>query len=293
MSTQIDPHLVASSFGAASRSYDAAAWLQDLVRDELLSRLPLLPAPPRAVLDLGAGTGIASRELKRRFRRAQVTAVDIAAPMLQVARKHSRFWRPIRFVEADARSLPFEDASFDLVFSSLMLQWLHPPDAALAEMHRVLRPGGLLLLSSFGPETLQELREAWAAADQGVHVNAFIDMHDLGSALHRAGFAEPVLDTDRHLRHYPDARALMRELKDLGARNLDARRARGLTGRAGFGRMLAAYEIRRTAAGLPASWQVVYGAAWATDRPPAAAGPQGETRIGLDDLRASLVRGRR
>ena len=148
--------------------------------------------------------------MKRRHPRASVTAVDLAAPMLQVARRRSRFWRPIRCLEADARALPFEDESFDLVFSNLMLQWLDPPDAALAEARRVLRPGGLLLLSSFGPETLQELRAAWQQADDGVHVNEFVDMHDLGSALQRAGFAEPVLDTDRYVRHYPDARALMR-----------------------------------------------------------------------------------
>src|SRR5690606_32601820 len=120
------------------------------------------------------------------------------------------------------------------------------------------RPGGLLLLSSFGPETLQELRAAWAAADDGVHVNDFVDVHDLGSALQRAGFAEPVLDVDRHLRHYADARTLMRELKAIGAHNVDARRARGLTGRGAWERMIAAYEGQRRPAGLPATWQVVY-----------------------------------
>lgn len=289
MNAQLDPRAVAASFGAASSRYDAAAWLQAMVREELLSRLTLLPAPPRDVLDLGAGTGAAALAMKRRFRRASVTAVDIAAPMLNVARRHSRFWRPIRCIEADARALPFEAGSFDLVFSNLMLQWLDPPDTALAEMRRVLRPGGLLLLSSFGPETLQELRAAWAAADDGVHVNGFIDMHDLGSALYRAGFEEPVLDTDRHVRHYPDARALMQELKALGAHNLDARRARGLTGRSAFARMLADYEARRTAAGLPATWQVVHVAAWASDRgtQPMPQDPA-ETRIGLDALRAKL-----
>jgi malonyl-CoA O-methyltransferase len=286
------PRAVAASFGAASRSYDAAAWLQTAVRDELLSRLDLLRTPPRAALDLGTGTGHAAAQIKRRFPRAAVTASDIAEPMLAQARRHSRFWRPIRCVQADARTLPFPDASFDLVFSSLMLQWLVPPDAALAEMRRVLRPGGLLLLSSFGPETLQELREAWRAADAGVHVNEFIDMHDLGSALARAGFTEPVLDVDRHLRHYEDARALMRELKALGAHNVDSRRARGLTGRQAFARMQGAYESTRTPRGLPATWQVVYAVAWVGEgaRDPAADG--NETLIGLDQLRASLAKRR-
>ena len=297
-STLIDPAVVARSFGAASRSYDAAATLQTAVRDELLSRLDLLRESPRAILDLGAGTGLAAVELKRRFRSAVVTAADIAAPMLQVARGRSRFWRPIRCVEADARALPFDDASFDLVFTNLMLQWLQPPDAALREIRRVLKPGGLLLASSFGPATLQELRQAWSAADSGVHVNEFIDMHDLGSALSRAGFVEPVLDVDRHRRHYADARALMQELKALGAHNLNAQRARGLTGRHAFARMNAAYESLRQAAGLPATWQVVYAVGWAAEAPVSVAGNQafsmdlaGEVRIDVDSLRGS--RGRR
>jgi malonyl-CoA O-methyltransferase len=295
MTNELDPRVVAASFGAASRGYDAAAWLQTQVRDDLLSRLALLPEPARAVLDLGAGTGQAALALKKRYPRAAITAADIAAPMLDVARTHSRWWRPIRCVEADARSLPFADASFDLVFSNLMLQWLHPPDAALDEIRRVLRPGGLLLLSTFGPGTLQELRDSWAQADDRVHVNAFIDMHDLGSALQRAGFAEPVLDADRYVRHYDDARALMRELKALGAHNVDARRTRGLTGRRAFARMLAAYEGRRVAAGLPATWQVVNAAAWAPDAAPAPPRNEdpAETRIGLDDLRARLAQRRR
>jgi malonyl-CoA O-methyltransferase len=267
--------------------------LQTLVRDELLSRLALLPAAPRAVLDLGAGTGLAAAHIKRRYPRATVTAADIALPMLQQARRHSRLWRPIRCVEADAQQLPFESASFELVFSNLMLQWLQPPDAALAEMRRVLRPGGLLLLSSFGPETLQELRAAWAAADEGVHVNEFVDMHDLGGALQRAGFAEPVLDVDRHRRHYPDVRALMRELKAVGAHNVDARRTRGLTGRAAWQRMEAAHETCRTAAGLPATWQVINVAAWVPDQPaPTPASAPAETRIGIGQLRDQLARRR-
>jgi malonyl-CoA O-methyltransferase len=285
---QLDPRAVAASFGAASRSYDAAAWLQTAAREELLSRLSLLRAAPGAVLDLGAGTGLAARHLKRHFRRAAVTAADIAAPMLEVARRHSRFWRPIRCVLADARELPFEAGSFDLVFSNLMLQWLAPPDAALAEMRRVLKPGGLLLLSSFGPETLRELRGAWEAVDAGVHVNEFIDVHDLGSALARAGFTEPVLDVDRHIQHYADARGLMRELKALGAHNIDARRTRGLTGRRAFERMNAAYEKQRQPAGLPATWQLVYAVAW-VDEQASSHAVAGETRIDVAQLRASLA----
>lgn len=288
MSGAFPADAVARSFGAASRSYDGAATLQAQVRDELLSRLVLLREAPRAVLDLGAGTGLGARALKRAFPRATVTATDISAAMLDQARRHSRFWRPIRCIEADARALPVESASLDLVFTNLMLQWIDPLDDALVEIRRVLKPGGLLLASSFGPLTLQELRTAWAEADAGVHVNAFVDMHDFGSALQRAGFSEPVLDVDRHLRHYADAATLMRELKAIGAHNVHAARRRGLTGRAAFQRMNAAYESQRVAQGLPATWQVVYAVAWAPAHAQSPELPPGEFHIGLEQLRGSL-----
>jgi malonyl-CoA O-methyltransferase len=280
--------LVARSFGAASRRYDDAAKLQSLVRDELLSRLSLLRETPRAVLDLGAGTGLGASALKRAYPRARVTATDLSAAMLGQARRHSRFWRPIHCIEADARALPIESASIDLVFTNLMLQWVDPLDDALVEIRRVLRPGGLMLASSFGPLTLQELRAAWAEADVGVHVNEFVDMHDFGSALQRAGFSEPVLDVDRHLRHYADAATLMREIKAIGAHNVHAGRRRGLTGRAALQRMNAAYERLRGTQGLPATWQVVYAVAWAPEHARDREPPPGEFHIGLEQLRGSL-----
>ena len=288
MSGAFSTQAVARSFSAASRRYDDVAILQTLVREELLSRLSLLRATPRAVLDLGAGTGLGALALKRAFPRARVTATDLSAAMLQQARRHSRFWRPIRCIEADARSLPIETASVDLVFTSLMLQWVDPLDDALVEIRRVLKPGGLMLASSFGPLTLQELRAAWAEADAGVHVNDFVDMHDFGSALQRAGFSEPVLDVDRHLRHYADAATLMREIKAIGAHNVRAERRRGLTGRGALQRMDAAYEKLRGPQGLPATWQVVHAVAWAPEHAQVMEPAPGEFHIGLEQLRGSL-----
>jgi malonyl-CoA O-methyltransferase len=290
-SCMFDTQAVARSFGAASRQYDAEARLQTLVRDELLSRVDALRNAPAALLDLGTGTGAAAAALKRRFPRTRVVAADISAPMLEVARRRSRFWRRIECELADAHALPFADQSFDLVFSNLMLQWTDPLDVALREIHRVLRPGGLLLASSFGAQTLQELREAWSAADEGIHVNSFVDMHDFGSALQRAGFAEPVLDTDRHVVHYADVRSLMQAIKRIGAHNVNRARARGLTGRSAFGRMTAAYDTHRVPAGLPATWQVVYAVAW-VNGPMTAEGPRvaAETHIDLAQMRAGLSR---
>ncbi len=287
----LDPREVARAFGAASAHYDSAAQLQAQVREELLSRMDTLRDSPADILDLGCGTGTAAEALKKRFRGARVVAADIAPGMVQAARRRSRFWRSFECVEADAHRLPMPDASFDVVFTNLMLQWADPLDDALAQIGRVLRPGGLLLASSFGPETLQELRWAWAQADDAVHVNRFVDMLDFGAALQRAGFSEPVLDVDRHVRHYPDVDALMAGLKAIGAHNVNSGRPRGLTGRHRLERMRQAYERLRQPAGLPATWQVVYAVAWAPAAEHRNAMPvAAETRVSLAEMKAGLSR---
>ena len=288
----LERRAVARAFHRASQTYESAARLQTTVREELLSRLDGVNLVPRSVLDLGAGTGIATARLKQRYRKAQVLAADIAPGMLREVQRHSRFWRPLHRVAADALRLPFKSQSFDLVFSSLMFQWCDVPDLAFAEVQRVLRPGGLLLFSSFGPETLRELRQSWAQVDAAVHVNQFIDMLDLGGALQRSGFAEPVLDVDRHVLRYTDAQALMRELKAIGAHNVNAGRQRTLTGRHRFGRMVAAYEALRTPAGLPATYEVVYAAAWGAGAAPARASVAPETALSLDSFKTALRRRR-
>ncbi len=287
----LDPREVARAFGDASSRYDGASQLQSQVREELLSRVDALREAPSAILDLGCGTGAAAEALKKRFSRARVVAADIAPGMVQAARRRSRFWRSFECVEADAHRLPMAEASFDVVFTNLMLQWADPLDDALAQIGRVLRPGGLLLASSFGPETLQELRWAWAQADDAVHVNRFVDMLDFGAALQRAGFSEPVLDVDRHVRHYPDVDRLMAGLKAIGAHNVNSGRPRGLTGRHRLERMRQAYERLRQPAGLPATWQVVYAVAWAPAAEHRNAMPvAAETRVSLAEMKAGLSR---
>lgn len=268
---QLDRRAVARAFDRASAGYDAAAALQEGVRNELLGRLAELPVQPRAVLDLGAGTGHASRALKRRYPQALVAAVDIAPGMLERAREQSRWLRRFERIRADAYALPFRDAAFDLVFSSLMLQWCDDLDAVFAEIARVIAPGGLLLFSTFGPGTLAELREAWDASEAASerassHVNHFFDPHALGSALMHAGFAEPVLDVDRIVLRYPDTMALMRELKAIGAHNVTRGRARGLTGRRRLAAMSEAYEALRRDGSLPATWEVIHASAWGAER---------------------------
>jgi len=254
---------VRQSFGRAAKRYDAAARLQADVRQEHLARLDLVRLSPALVLDVGAGTGAACAELKLRYRKARVVALDVATGMLREARRRQTLFRRFDRVCGDAARLPLRTASVDLLFSNLVLHWCNDPEEAFREFRRVLRPGGLLSFTSFGPDTLRELRQAWTAADDRTHVSRFIDMHDLGDAMVRAGLAEPVLDVDRYVLGYPEVHDLMREL------NATAGRPRSLTGQGSLRRMTLAYEDLRRDGVLPATFEVVYGQAW---------GPTGERR---------------
>ena len=275
---------VRRAFDRAAATYDAAAELQRRVRDELLSRLDYVKLEPAAVLDLGAGTGHAALALKRRYPASTVLAVDLAESMLREARRRQTLFRRFQRVCADAAALPLRSASVELVFSSLMLQWCDVPDGVFAECRRVLRPGGLLSFTTFGPDTLVELRRAWAAADDGVHVSRFLDMHDVGDALVRAGFAEPVMDVDRVTLTYAEVRDLMRDLKAIGAHNAASGRRRGLTGRSMFARVVDAYERERRDGRLPATYEVVYGHAWAPAVDGRRADSSGDVRVPIHSI---------
>lgn len=271
----IERSAVAKAFGRASSSYDSAADLQAMARVELLSRLEHFTLQPQVILDLGAGTGLATQPLRQRFPQARILSLDLAVPMLQQARERasiSGFWprlravlanrnaAPLHWLAGDASALPLASGSVQLVFSNLMLQWCIPPDRVLAEIRRVLAPGGLFLCSTFGPLTLQELRIAWAAVDEQPHVNDFLDMHDIGSAMTRAGLVEPVLDTDRLQRKYTQVMDLLRELKNLGAGNSLQDRRRSLTGKSRLTAMLKTYQDQFS---TQASWEIIYGSAFA------------------------------
>ena len=170
----------------------------------------------------------------------------------------------MRRICADAESIPLPDASVDLVHSNLMLQWCGDLTAVFAEVRRVLRPDGLFSFTCFGPDTLKELRAAWAQVDSAAHVNRFPDMHDIGDALMHAGLAEPVLDVELIIVRYTDVRDLMHDLKGLGARNANRGRPRGLMGRARLTAVETAYEVERDGGTLPATYEVVYGHCWGT-----------------------------
>jgi len=264
----LDGSALRRAFERAAPGYDHAAFLQAEVRGRLLARLDYTTLEPAVIVDLGCATGQASRALKDRYPRAQVIALDLAPGMLREARRRQAFFRRFARVCGDVRQLPLATASVDLLFANLLLPWCADLDAVFAECRRVLTPRGLLNFSTLGPDTLWELRAAWAAADGGVHVNAFTDMHDLGDGLLRAGLADAVLDVEHMTLTYREVTGLMRELKASGAHNVNASRARGLTGRGRLAAVAADYERHRRDGVLPASVEVVFGQAWAPAHAP-------------------------
>ena len=258
---------VRRSFDRAAATYDDAAILQREVCARLLEHLEPMRIAPRRALDLGCGTGHAFDALARRFPAAELLGLDIAPAMLGRARARSPWWQRMlgarrpALVCADAERLPLAGASVDLLFSNLALQWCEP-SRAFAEAARVVTNDGLLLFSTVGPDTLRELRAAFAEADGEPHVNRFVDMHDLGDALVHAGFADPVMEMETITLEYDTVMAVARDLKAIGAVNSLPSRARGLPGRNRWRRMTAAYERFRRDGLLPATWEIVYGHAW-------------------------------
>jgi malonyl-CoA O-methyltransferase len=267
----IDKGCVRRSFEQAATNYDSVAVLQREIADRLLERLDYVRLEPQRILDLGAGTGHAVGALHRRYRRARVVALDFAHGMLRQARKRGDWLRRPLCVCADAESLPLAEGAVDLIVSNATLQWCDL-ERTFGECLRVLRPGGLFMFTTFGPDTLKELRQAWREVDGDSHVSSFLDMHDIGDALVRARFADPVMDVERLTLTYDRVRDLMRDLKTLGAHNATHDRPRGLTGRARLVAVEQAYEIHRTVGRLPASYEVVYGHAWAPEQKPGASG---------------------
>jgi len=267
MTSSFDPHHVRRAFSRAASRYDAAAALQREVAKRLLESLDYLgERQPQVVLDIGSGTGHASATMKKRWPKAQVIALDLAEPMLREAKKQAGWWKPFARVCADAQALPLQDQSVDLIYSNLCLQWVDDLPAVFAGFRRVLKPGGLLVCSTFGPETLIELRDAFAQADAVPHVSRFAPIAQFGDALMMAGFRDPVLDRDLFTMTYDDLPALMRELQAIGATNARHDRRHTLTGRGRFDAARAAYEpLRREDGKLPSSWEVIYAHAWAPD----------------------------
>jgi malonyl-CoA O-methyltransferase len=279
----LDTQWARRSFDRAAASYDAAAIVHADVRQQLLERLKLTAIKPAVIIDAGCGTGHASRALKQSYGDAEVIALDYSSRMLKSAQAQQAWFKRFARVCGDAERLPFKDASVDLIVSNLMIQWCSP-DAVFAEFRRVLKPGGLLSFSSFGPDTLHELRSAWGKIDGESHVHPFLDMHDVGDALVRNGFAAPVLDIERITVFYASMRAIFADLKAIGAHNALQSRVRGLTTPRKLAAVTQHYETYRQDGRLPATYEVVFAHAWAPERRPL----KDSNTVSLEDVRQQL-----
>lgn len=264
MRSGLDKRRVAAMFEKAAVRYDSYAFLQREIADRALDRLGLVAMEPLSILDAGSGTGYCARALASCYRKAKILQCDIAWAMLKEARaKEGKFFSRQRFVCCDIERVALKDAVFDLVFSSLSLQWCRELNRAFSETHRILKPDGLFLFTTLGPDTLKELRLAWTEVSDTPHVNQFFDMHDMGDALVANGFSHPVMEAEYITVNYDDVMSLMRDLKGLGASNAAPDRSRGLLGKKNLRAFKDAYEVNRADGKLPATYEVIYGHAWA------------------------------
>ncbi len=278
---EIDPRAVRRAYERAAATYDAAAVLHREVGTRMESRLDYIKIQPAAILDAGCGTGAAVAALAARYTGARIVALDFALPMVSAARARARGGRSLLrrllpsslagagsapwFVCGDMSALPLRSGAFDLVWSNLALQWMNDLPRVIGEARRVLRVGGLFTFTTFGPDTLREIRAAFARADGNTHTNRFVDMHDVGDMLVEAGFADPVIDMETIMLTYPEPVALLHEMKMLGATNATRGRPRGLMGRARWQRMLSAVDAGRRDGQVPATFEVIYGHAWKSE----------------------------
>ncbi|HMH17249.1 MAG TPA: methyltransferase domain-containing protein [Burkholderiales bacterium] len=277
---QLDARQARRAFDRAARIGADTAVLQSEVERRMFERLDYIRLQPARVLDAGCGTGRGLGLLRRRYPKADLLGVDFAPAALLAARRSESLVQRARYLLsgpgrfrlcADFSRLPLRNGCIDLVWSNLALAWAVDPLAALGEFRRVLATGGLLMFSSYGPDTLKELKTAFAAGSSTPHVHSFADMHDVGDMLVSSGFAEPVMDMETITLTYPDVALLARDLKVSGQTCAVRDRGRGLSGRSAWRSMREAYERERRGGKLPATIELVYGHAW-----------KGEPRIAAD-----------
>lgn len=278
----LNPADVAAVFDAAVSTYDEAAVVARHTADELLARLEVLAQTPQVVLDAGCGTGYALGSLRALYPDAELIGLDISAQMVARAREtHSGE----RIEQMDLHALDLPTESVDMVFCNQVLPWCFDSEAVMAEFRRILRPGGVVHFASLGPDTLIELRRALPATRERVHVHYFFDMHDVGDALARAGFAEPVMDMERLTLTYPDLAGLRRDLRASGSANIARGRLPGLTGKKRFEAFTRALEAIRSEDRLPLTFELVYGQAFATQMRPQKLLADGQIAVPFENLR--------
>lgn len=258
----MDKRIISRNFSRAAASYNEHAVLQNTALERLVESLPVFRIQPSRILDLGSGTGLASKQLHQQYSRAEVIQLDIAESMLSAARKYNRrIFNRDKYVCADAEQLPIADETCDLVFSCLMMQWSLKPLLLLEETSRILKSRGLFLFATLGNETHHELRQCWNSEDKDTF-HRYVNIQQLGNSLLKAGFDQPVLSSESIVLTYPDLASIFKDLKQVGAMNATEHRRRSLTGKNRYKECQLEYEKLRKADRLPLTYEVIYGHAW-------------------------------
>ncbi len=282
-------HLI-RSFNSAANTYAAAVALPQEIGQRLIERLDLMRLQPNHILELGCATGYLSQQLAKRYPNAKVMGIDIAFKMVAHAKRQSRWLSHERFICADANNLPVADHSIDLIFANLTLAWCCNLDALLHELNRALKPQGLLLFTTLGPDTLQELRQSWAELDRHQHIHPFMDMHDVGDSLVKNSFLDPVMDMEKLTVNYPQIASLIKDLKALGMHNCLTERKKGLTTPRQWQTFIKNYERYRTTADLlPVTFEVLYGHAWSHETTGSTTNNIGEVLIPVSKIKRKHI----
>jgi malonyl-CoA O-methyltransferase len=253
----LDKAKVKASFSSAASTYDGLAILQRKAADHLLQNYIGTDVDGK-VVDLGCGTGCLTSHLIRQNSVQSMVALDIAFSMLQVARCRLASDKNLHYVCADAEALPMQAETIDWVVSNLALQWCRDIISVFNQVRRALKPGGKLVFSTFGPQTLQELKLAWDAVDQFTHINQFYSQQFLHQVLLETGFGNIKYESRSYLSSYKNVFELMRELKGIGAHNVTSGRNRAMTGKGKFNKMVDAYELSGEAGRLNATFEIMY-----------------------------------
>lgn len=252
-------------YSRAAKSYDNANYLQREISDRVINRLQFVKVQPQWVLDLGCGTGNSVKSLKDTYKEANVIGLDVAFSMVEQAKNKQDLQQAKKYICADAYLLPIASNSLDLVFSNFVLHWCDDLSLVFQELFRVLKPGGLLIFATVGPDSLKELKQSWKAIDNHSHVRDFLDMHDVGDKLMQARFYDPVIDMELVTLEYDNILSLLRDVQSWGSHNVTPEQKKGFTTPGQIKRLEKAYQQFQTNEHLPVTFEIIYGLAWKPD----------------------------
>ena len=274
MYVMINKEYKRKSFNRAALTYDSCSDLQDRISDNLIHRLNSIELNPINILDLGCGTGRNGIKLRRKYEMSEIINYDFSENMLREARQKQQLISskkdkisPYSYICADIEEIPIEENSLDLVWSSSTIQWCNKLDSVFDQVKKILRPGGLFIFSTFGPNTLNELREITENLSKEKKTNIFIGIDSISDSLMYSGFSPPILDVENFKVTYKDVRKLFFDIKGIGATNGNVSKNSGLSGKSFTKNIIKNYEIYRKNNLLPASYEVIYGHTWNIPKP--------------------------